>query len=130
MKIALGFAAVILLATVPAQGQARGGASRTTGGGGAGSYGGGALSGTSSFSTLGPVAPSNSAATNVSGTDATFLPSRFVTFAAAVEQGNANIKEESKTVVQAAAEARKKATAPAKVVVMQDNDGNIIYSTN
>ena len=131
MKIALGFAAIILLAAMPAHAQARGGAvSRSgSGGSGAGSYGG-ALSGVSSFSNLGYVPAANLPSTNVSGSDATFTPSTFVTFSEAIAQGNANIKEQSKTVAQAAAESRNTTKTTAKIIVMQDDRGNLIYREN
>jgi hypothetical protein len=128
MKIALGLAAIILLAAAPAHGQARGGATRTNSTG-TGSFGGTGLTGTTNFTTLTWSAPATLGATTVSGTS-DFTPSTFVTFTQAIAQGNAAIKEQSKTVVEAAAESRKTANSQSKVVLMQDNNGNVVYTRN
>jgi len=131
MKIALGLAAIILLAAAPAHGQARGGSNRVGGSVGSGaSMGGGGLTGPTSFTTLTWSAPAIPASTSVSGSNDSYLPSTFVTFAQAIAQGNADLKEQGKTVAEAAAESRKTVKAQAKIVVMQDNNGNVVYMQN
>ena len=112
MKIALGLAAIALLAAAPAHAQSMGGP----------------LSGTRSFPVLPYTAPANLPAVEVSGSDATFLPSSFVTFEAAVQQGKAELKEQERTVAQAAAESRK-AAKTAKIEIAQDNSGRAVLST-
>jgi hypothetical protein len=126
MKMALGFAAVILLGAVPTH--AQGASSSRSGGGGGGSNGGGGLSGSASFTTLGWVPPATLVSTTVSGSDATYVPSTFVTFAEAVAQGNIDLKKQGKTVVEAAAESR--SATESKITVDQTLGGNIRYAKN
>lgn len=113
--MALSIAALILLACVPA---------------GAQSIGGAALSGPSSFHTLPWTPPASPRAVDVTGGDPSYLPSTFVSFDRAVATGKADLKEQSKTVADAAAESRKTATVAAKIQVAQDNNGRLIVAKN
>src|ERR1700691_117641 len=71
MKIALGSLVMILLASAPAHAQQIGGS----------------LAPPASFQVLPWTAPANPQALTVSGTDITFMPSRFLTFDRAVAAG-------------------------------------------
>jgi hypothetical protein len=108
MKIIWGAAVLVALATVPAHAQGYGGS----------------LQGPTSFPTLPWTAPATPLAVEYSGTDATFELSTFVTFEGAVARGNAVLKQETKTVAQAAAESRLAAKATPKAKIVQDDHGN------
>ena len=125
MKIAFGSLAMILLCSVAAQGQ-MGQVVVSRGGGGGGA--GGAISGAVGFSILPWAAPARLEAINVSGSDATFLPSTFVTFESAVAQGKIEITEQRRTVVQAAAASRKALQTRSRVQYLQDDRGNVILA--
>lgn len=114
MKTALKLAAVILVACVPA---------------GAQTIGGSALSGPSSFNILPWTPPANPKAIDVSG-DAAYLPSTFLSFDLAVTVGKEDLKEQAKTIAEAAADSRKVANATAKIRVAQDNRGRLIVAKN
>ena len=109
MKIVLGSIVMILLASAPAHAQSVGGA----------------LAPPTSFQTLPWTPPASPQAINVSGADSTFTPSTFVPFEVAVQEGNVSLKQQAKTLVQAAAESRQAANAP-KLRIVQDNRGNAI----
>lgn len=114
MKIALSVAAAILMASVPAGAQGIGGAG---------------LSGPTSFHTLPWAPPAHPNAIEVTG-DPTYLPSTFVSFDRAVAAGKVDLKEQAKTVADAAAESRKTSTVAAKIRVAQDNYGKLILARN
>ena len=111
MKIALGVFAVIFLASA-ANAQSMGGG----------------LSGPHNFHTLAHQAPADMRQLDVNGNDQDFLPSRFVTFDAAIAAGKQEVKEESKTIAQAAAENRASARPQAKIRIVQGNNGNIMFA--
>lgn len=114
MKIALSVAAVILAASVPVGAQTVGGT----------------LAPPRSFSTLPWTPPVNPKAVDVSGTDATYLPSTFVSFDQAVAVGKEDLKEQAKTIAEAAAQSRKTVNAAAKIQVGQDNRGKLVVAKN
>lgn len=114
MKIALSVAAAILMTSIPA---------------GAQGIGGPGLSGPTSFHTLPWAPPAHPNAIEITG-DPTYLPSTFVSFDRAVAVGKVDLKEQAKTVADAAAESRKTASVAAKIRVAQDNNGRLIVAKN
>ena len=113
MKIALGLVVMVLMGALPAHAQSIGGA----------------LAPPTSFPILPWTPPATQQALNVSGTDATYLPSTFLAFDRAVAAGKADLKERAKTVAEAAAESRKATKARAKIQVAQDDNGNVVFWT-
>lgn len=111
MKIAFGILAAILLASAAnAQGI------------------GGGLSAPHAFHTLPHEPVADMRQVEVSGTEQDFLPSTFVTFDGAVAAGKVEIKEESKTVAEAAAETRATASPQARIHIIQDNNGAVVFA--
>jgi hypothetical protein len=128
MKITLGLAAVLFFAAVPAHAQSRvGSVAATQNSGGGGGYGGGSA-GSSGFSGLPHYAAADLRAIEVSGDESTYLPSTFMPFEKAVAQGYVVVKEESKTVAQAAAENRKASHLEAKARLVQDDRGRAVLA--
>ena len=111
MKIAFGVFALVLLGALPAHAQSIGGS----------------LAPPDHFPVLPWTAPATPQALNVSGTDATFSPSTFLTFDRAVAVGKADLKAQARTVAEAAAETRKASSNRAKIQVAQDDNGNVVY---
>ncbi len=111
MKIAFGVLAIVLLAALPAHAQSIGGS----------------LAPPNYFPVLPWTPPATPQALNVSGADATFSPSTFLAFDRAVAAGKADLKEQAKTVAEAAAESRKAATTSPTIQVAQDDDGNVVF---
>jgi hypothetical protein len=105
MKIALGIAVVVMACAAPAKAQSIGGS----------------LAPASHFQTLPWTAPASPQALEISGNDATFVPSQFVPFDRAVAEGNAILQQQAKTVVEAAAECRKAAALQANTHIDQDS---------
>lgn len=114
MKIALGLLAVVL--TVPL----RAGAQTI----------GGTLAPPVVHTSLAWTPPANPQAINVSGLDATYLPSTFVSFDRAVAVGKADLKEQAKTIAEAARESRQTARTAAKIQVAQDDKGKLVVEKN
>jgi hypothetical protein len=112
MKMTLSLAAVIVLAAVST---------------GAQGIGGGVMTGPTSFHTLPWTPPAHPNAVDVTG-DAMYLPSTFVSFDRAVAVGKEDLKEEAKTVAEAAADSRKRAHATASIRVAQDNKGRLVVA--
>ena len=116
MKIALGVAALALLAAMPVGAQTIGG-------------------------TISPLRlpsqklpwtpPATFNATEVSGAESTYVPSTFVTFDSAVAAGKVHLKEMGKTVAQAATDSRAAARANAtKARFAQDDLGRVVLFRN
>ncbi|HKV48678.1 MAG TPA: hypothetical protein VJN69_11360 [Candidatus Acidoferrales bacterium] len=116
MKIALGVAAMALLAAVPAGAQTIGGT----------------ISPPRLLSQKLPwIPPAAFNATEVSGAESTYVPSTFVTFDTAVAAGKVQLKELGKTVAEAATDSRAAARANAtKVRFAQDDRGRVVLSRN
>ena len=115
MKIALGIATVILLGAIPAGAQTMGPS----------------ISVPQLFQKLPWAPPATFKATEVSGADSTYVPSRFVTFEGAVAAGRAELKEQARTVAEAATDSRETArTSTAKVHFAQDDRGRVVLSKN
>jgi hypothetical protein len=114
MKAALIVAAVILVASVPVGAQSIGGI----------------LAPPVVTPSLPWTPPASPQAIEVTGTDATYLPSTFVSFDRAVAVGKDDIREQAKTVAQVAAESRQTAKAAAKIRVAQDNRGKLVVAKN
>jgi hypothetical protein len=112
MKIALGFAVMVLFAALPASAQSIGGA----------------LAPASHFQTLPWTPPASPQALEVSGNDTTFEPSQFVSFDLAVAEGKVALQQQGKTVVEAAAECRKAAGQQAATRIDQDNNDYPVLS--
>ncbi|MGH9575087.1 MAG: hypothetical protein ACRD40_16345 [Candidatus Acidiferrales bacterium] len=114
MKIALGVAALALLAAMPAGAQAVGGA----------------ISPPQLLSQKLPwTPPATFNATEVSGAESTYVPSTFVTFDGAVAAGKVQLKELGKTVAEAATESREAARANTTTAhFTQDNRGRVVLS--
>ena len=123
-KAILGSAAMVFIFSVPAHAQMGSSASISWGQGGAG--GGGTAS--TSINVLPHAAPANPAASIVSGNDADYRPSNFVAFDKAVAQGKERIVIESRTVAQAATEARRAPQPQARLVITQDSQGRILVT--
>ncbi|HEY6467494.1 MAG TPA: hypothetical protein VIY69_15950 [Candidatus Acidoferrales bacterium] len=114
MKMTLIIAALILVASVPAGAQSIGGS----------------LTPPRSFHTLPWTPPASPNAIDVTGDAGTYLPSTFVSFDRAVAVGKADLKEQAKTVADAAADSRKTANAAARIRVAQDNNGKLVVAKN
>lgn len=112
MKASLCVAALLLLAAAPAGAQMIGGAT---------------LAPPQFFPILPWTPPANLPAVEVSGTDGLYVPSTFLTFDRAIAAGQADLKEQAKTVAEAAAESRK-AKYTAKIRLVQDDRGRAIIS--
>jgi hypothetical protein len=116
MKYILGFAAFVLLSSVPAYAQ-------RAGGGGVG-YGGSIGGGTSRLPTY---APTNFQAVYLSGADNyNFSPSTFCSYDQAVKEGRAALAEQAKTVAEVAKEARTSDRPKAKFTIEQDASGKAV----
>lgn len=116
MKIALGVAALALLAAMPA---------------GAQTMGGGTISPPHFSQNLPWTPPATFQAVEVSGAESTYIPSTFVTFDSAVAVGRVQLKELGKTVAEAATDARAAARAnTTKVRFAQDDRGRVVLSRN
>jgi hypothetical protein len=114
MKIALAAVVVVLLSSVPAYAQGVGGSLRPP----------------QSFQTLPWNPPASPQALEVSGGDTTFLPSTFLTFDKALAAGKIDLKQQAKTVAEAAAESRKAAKTKTKIRIVQDDHGNAVLVSN
>jgi hypothetical protein len=113
MKRFLGLAALVFFFTLPAHAQLGGAIS------------GGSLFG-SSFHTLPSYPSAKFVSTGVSGTEADFVPSAFVTYDQAIAQGKAAIKAETKSVARAASENSSAIKPRAKFAMVQDGEGNVV----
>ena len=126
MKRAIGVAAFILFFAIPAhaqRGAAAGGSSTAlqfSGGGGGGGFGG-----DSGARPLPSYPPAHFKISDVSGSQASFIPSAFLPFHRAVAVGQAMLDAQKKSAVVAAA-ADDAAKPRAKVAVVQDANGNPI----
>ena len=124
MKRAIAVAAFILFFAIPAhaqRGAAAGGSSTSmqfTGGGGG-------FGGDSGARPLPSYPPAHFKMSDVSGSQATFIPSAFLPFDRAVAVGQAMLDAQKKSAVVAAA-AEDAVKPRAKVVVVQDANGNPI----
>jgi hypothetical protein len=108
MKIALGALAVLfVMAPIHAQGW------------------GGGLTPPSNFPTLPWTPPTNFLSVDVSGAEATFAPSTFMTFSGAIAEGNIALKQDSKSIAQVAAESRR-TKLQSKIMIEQDENGNVV----
>ncbi len=125
MKRAIGVAAFILFFAIPAhaqRGAAAGGSSTAlqfSGGGGGGGFGGGSGARPHSYP------PAHFKMSDVSGSQASFIPSAFLPFDRAVAVGQAMLDAQKKSALVAAA-AEDAAKPRAKVAVVQDANGNPI----
>lgn len=109
MKRAIGIAAFLLFFAIPAHAQAGGG------------LGGGNLS-----SQLPPRPVTHFKMSAVGGSDASFIPSGYLPFDSAVAEGQAVLDAEKKTPAEAAAAASIVPKPRAKVVFVQDANGDPI----
>lgn len=116
MKIALGLTALALLAAMPVGAQTMGGA----------------ISPPQVLSQKLPwTPPATFKATEVSGTESTYVPSTFVAFDSAVAAGKVQLKELGKTVAEAAMDSREAARSnTTKVRFAQDDRGRVVLSRN
>ena len=116
MKYIFGFAAFVLLSSLPAYAQ-------RPAGGGVG-YGGAIGGGTSRL----PVySPTNFQAVYVTGADNyDFSPSTFRSYDQAVKEGQAALAERAKTIAEVAKDSRKSERPKAKFTIEQDANGNAV----
>lgn len=123
MKYTLGFAAFILLSSVPAFAQQQ----RPTAGPGVG-YGGSIGGSTSRL----PVYPSaNFQATYAAGADNyNFFPSTFRAYDQALKDGEAALTEHPKTIVEIAKETKAADRPKARFSIEQDASGRAIIESN
>ena len=113
MKIALGLVVGLLLVSAPVRAQSIGGT----------------LTGPTRPALLPWTPPARPGAIDVSGTDATYLPSTFLSFDHAVAAGKTELQEDSKTIAEAAAESRR-AAKMATFTIVQDSRGNPVILEN
>jgi hypothetical protein len=131
MKKLVGVAALVLLFSIPAHAQAKGGSvgSSSTNAGGSGGSGGG-IGGGSLGGTNGARLPSYPRASfdvsAASGGDPSFAPSTFLSFDQAVAQGKAILAANQKSLAQIAAENSTAPKTKAKFSFVQDADGNVV----
>jgi hypothetical protein len=112
MRIALGFVLMVLFVALPMSAQSIGGS----------------LAPATHFQTLPWTPPASPQALEVTGSDTTFEPSRFLSFDRAVAEGNVALQQQAKTVVQAAAECRRAAGEQAATRIDQANNGDPVVS--
>jgi len=74
--------------------------------------------------------PTHFNVTSVTGTDADFTPSSFRTFEQAVAEGKAALAARARTVAQIADENSKAQKAKAKLAIVQDNSGKLVFTSN
>jgi hypothetical protein len=137
MKKLLGVAAFVLLFSIPAHAQAKGGASAgmsaTNSGANAGVSGGGTSSGGGIGGGNGsgrlPTYPRASFdVVAVSGGDPSFAPSTFLSFDQAVAEGKAMAAANEKSLGQIATENSAVAKAKAKLAFVQDANGDVVLA--
>ena len=124
-KAIVGSTAMIFIISAPAHAQMGSSSNISWGQGGGGGVGGSAPA---AINVLPHTAPANPGATIVSGSDADYRPSNFVSFDQAIADGKQRIIVESRTVAQAAAESRRTPQPQAKLIVAQDNRGKIMLT--
>jgi hypothetical protein len=131
MKKLIGSAAFVLLFSIPAHAQSRGGgvgsapSANVAGGGGAGGTGGGGIGGNGG-ARLQSYPRASFEASSVSGGDPSFAPSTFLSFDQAVAEGKAIIAADQKSLAQTAAENSATPKAKAKVTFVQDAEGKVV----
>jgi hypothetical protein len=131
MKKLIGIAAFVLLFSIPAHAQSRGGgvgsapSANVAGGGGAGGTGGGGIGGNGG-ARLQSYPRASFEASSVSGGDPSFAPSTFLSFDQAVAEGKAIIAADQKSLAQTAAENSATPKAKAKVTFVQDAEGKVV----
>ncbi|HEX4074689.1 MAG TPA: hypothetical protein VHX49_04765 [Candidatus Acidoferrales bacterium] len=140
MKRFLGLTVLIFGLSVPAHAQAKGGGAMAGvsssggsngGGAGAGGYGGGAgggESGVTSFHTLPHVSPANLRSTDVSGSDASFVPSSFLPYSQAIAAGQAILDTQHKTVAEVAAENNRVHRLKARASIIENGAGDPVIA--
>jgi hypothetical protein len=111
MKIALGLVVGLLLVSAPVRAQSIGGT----------------LTGPTRPAMLPWTPPARPGAIDVSGTDASYLPSTFLSFDNAVAAGRGELQQDAKTIAEAAAESRR-TPKTAVIVIAQDSRGNAVIS--
>ncbi|HXQ27183.1 MAG TPA: hypothetical protein VN822_12300 [Candidatus Acidoferrales bacterium] len=94
-----------------------------------GGIGGGSLSGPS-FPAIVNYPPTHFAVTHVAGTDTDFIPSNFRSFDQAVAEGRAALAAQARTITQAADENSKAQKAKARLAIVQDNSGKLVFTSN
>jgi hypothetical protein len=130
MKKFLGVTAFVLLFSIPAHAQTRGGGVSAGGGGnspsssGGGGIGGGSIGGNVSRLSIYPRATFDVSA--VSGSDPSFAPSTFLSFEQAVAEGKAINAANQKSLAEAAAENSAAQKAKAKFAFVQDANGKVV----
>jgi hypothetical protein len=128
MKKLIGVVALVLLSSLPAHAQAKGGAVGSSsspisqGGGGTGSSGAGGGGG----SRLPGNPPTAFAVSAVSGGDPSFAPSTFLSFDQAVAEGKAINAASQKSLGEIAAENSTAPKAKSKFTFVQNADGNVV----
>ena len=123
MKKLLFLAVLVIGCSVPAFGQHGGGTAGPSSNGGGGGYGGGFGSGSfGGGGVLPSCPPTQFAVVAVSGSNAEWEPSTFVSFEKAVAFGKQVIVIENRTVAQAARENNAARREKARVAVVQDGD--------
>jgi hypothetical protein len=120
MKRLLGLVVLALGLALPAHAQFLGGSI----GGGSSLNNAGGSSGGGFHASMSQ--PTRFATTGVSGTEADFIPSAFVSYDQAIAVGKAALAEKAKTVVNAAAENSDRQKPRAKLAMVQDANGNVI----
>lgn len=130
MKLILGAAALTLIFSVPAMAQGYFGNYGNVGGGPS-LNGGGTLNDHTGYTGVGTHILNNTPVTRFSmsvtnGSSAEFIPSTFVPFEQAVEQGRAALAAKPKTLAEIAAEYRAQKRAKAEVAFVQDNSGKAV----
>jgi hypothetical protein len=130
MKKLLGVATFVLLFSMPAHAQNRGGGVSAGGGGNApSSSGGGGVGGSgigSNGSRLAIYPRATFDVSAVSGSDPSFAPSTFLSFEQAVAEGKAINAANHKSVAETAAENTAARKAKAKVTFVQDGNGKVV----
>jgi hypothetical protein len=139
MKRFLGLTVLILGLSVSAHAQSRGGAvaGGSAGGvlsnnGGGGYGGGGGFGGAESavnFPALPTIGPANLPSSEVSGTDADFVPSTFLPYKQAIAAGQKVLDAQHKSVAEAAAENSRARRLKAKAAMIENAAGNAIITT-
>jgi hypothetical protein len=132
MKKLIGIATFVLLFSIPAHAQSRGGgigsaaSANAAGGGGAGGGTGGGGIGGNGGARLQSYPRASFEANTVSGGDPSFAPSTFLSFDQAVAEGKAIIAADQKSLAQTAAENSATPKAKAKVTFVQDAEGKVV----
>jgi hypothetical protein len=128
MKRLFGLAALVLLLSVPAHAQRMGGSGGLSAGTNVG-VGGGVSSGPVYMPALPSHPPRDFLVTNVSGTEADFTPSTFLSYDEAIAEGRRALAARSKPLAECAKESRNIERDRAKIAFLQDANGRAFLAS-